>query len=126
MLTQDLDPHLHPVVKSNMSRSLIPTEKKLVEKSVIERLTEVKAVVISYDLWTSRKIEEIFSLTAHYCTGRERKNTHIGIPSTTDTDGFSLSLSVVEVMDNFGLEANIVGITSNGGGNLRVCREALE
>ena len=48
------------------------------------------------------------------------------MPSTTDTDGFSLSLSVVEVMDNFGLEANIVGITSNGGGNLRVCREALD
>ena len=32
----------------------------------------------------------------------------------------------MEVVDNFGLEANIVGITSDGGGNLRVCREALE
>ena len=55
-----------------------------------------------------------------------RKNTHIGMPSTTATDGFSLSLSVMEVVENFGLEANIVGITSDVGGNIRVCREALE
>ena len=74
----------------------------------------------------SRKTEEIFSLTGHYCTVLERKNTRIGIPSTTATDGFSLSFYVMEVVENFGLEANIVGITSGGDGNLRVFREALE
>ena len=109
-----------------MSRSLIPTKKQLVEKSVIERLTEVNAVVISYDLWMSRKTEKMLSLTAHYCTGRERKNTNIGMPSATATDGVSLYLSVMEAVENFGLEAKIVGITSDGGGNLRVCRGALE
>ena len=53
------------------------------------------------------------------------KNTHIGMPSTTATDGVSLSFSVMEVVENFGLEAKIVGTTSDGGGNLQVCREAL-
>ena len=48
------------------------------------------------------------------------------MPSTTATDGVSLSLSVMKVVENFGLEAKIVGITSDSGGNLRVCREALE
>ena len=48
------------------------------------------------------------------------------MPSTTVTDGVSLSLSVMELVENFGLEAKIVGITSDGGGNLRVCRESLE
>ena len=46
------------------------------------------------------------------------KNTHNGIPSTTATDGVSLSLSVMEVVENLGSEAKIVGITSDGGGNL--------
>ena len=96
------------------------------EKFIIERLAEVKALVISYDLWTSRKTEEIFSLTSHYCTGQERKNTHIGMPSTTATDCVSLSLSVMEAVENFGLEAKIVGISSDGGGKLWVCREAQE
>ena len=66
-LKQDLEPRLHPVGKSKLLRSLIPTENQLVEKSVIKRLVEVKAVVIRYDLWMSRKTEECFSLTAHYC-----------------------------------------------------------
>ena len=83
------------------------------EKYVIERLAEVKAVVIRYDLWISRKTEGKFSLTAHECTGQER-------------NGVSMSLSVMEVVENFGLEENIVGITSDGGGNIWVCREALE
>ena len=48
------------------------------------------------------------------------------MPSTTATNGVSLSLSVMEVVESFGFEANIVGITIDGGGNLRVCREALE
>ena len=74
----------------------------------------------------SLKMEENFSLTADYCTCKDRKNTHIGMPSTTDNDGVSLSLSVMQVVDNFGLEAKIMGITSDGGGNIWVCREALE
>ena len=80
------------------------------EKYVINGLAEVKAVVIRYDLWMSRKTEEIFSLTAHYCIGQERKNTHIGMLSTPATDSVSLYLSVMEVVDNFGWEANIVGL----------------
>ena len=54
------------------------------------------------------------------------KNTHIGMPSITATGGVSLSLSVMEVVENFGLEEKIVGITSDGSGNIWVFREALE
>ena len=46
--------------------------------------------------------------------------------STTATDSVSLYLSVMEVVENFGWEAKIVGITIDGGGTLWVCREALE
>ena len=48
------------------------------------------------------------------------------MPSITATDSVSLYLSVMEMVEIFGLEENIVEITSDGGGNLRVCREALE
>ena len=65
-------------------------------------------------------------LTAHYCIGPERNNIHIGMPYTTATDGVSLPLSVIEVVKNVGLEAKIVGITSDDSGNIRICREALE
>ena len=109
-LTQDLEPRLNPVRQSKLLRSLIPTEKKLAEKSIIERLAKVKAVVVSYDLWMSRKTEKIFMLTAHYCTGPQINNTHICMPSNTANDGDSLSLSVMEVVENFGLEIILWGL----------------
>ena len=96
------------------------------ERSVIDRLEKVKAVVISYNVWVCCKSEENFLLTAHYCTGPERKKTHIGMPSTTSIDGVSLYLSVMEVVDNSTLEAKIVGTTSDDGGNIWCCREALK
>ena len=68
-LTQDLDPLLHPVRQIIISRSLIPTENQLAEKSVIKRLAKVKALVTIYNLCMSHKTEEILSLTEHYCTG---------------------------------------------------------
>ena len=55
-------------------------------------------------------------LTEHYFTGPERNNTHIGMPSKTDTDGVYLSLSIMEVVEKFSLEENVVGINSDGGG----------
>ena len=64
-MAHDLDPRLIPVGQSKMSRSIIPTKNRLVEKSVVERLAEVKAVVISYNIWITRKTEETFSLMAH-------------------------------------------------------------
>ena len=45
--------------------------------------------------------------------------------STTATDGVSLYLCVMDVMDIFGLESKIMGTTSNGGENLWVYTEAL-
>ena len=93
------------------------------EKSIIESLSEVKAVVISYDLWMGRKTEEIFSLTAHYFKVPYINNTLFGMSSDTATGGVYLYFSIMEVVENFGLEANILGITSDGGDNIRVCRE---
>ena len=64
----------------------------------------------------SHKTEEIFSLTAHCCIGPNRNTTHVGMSSNNATNNIYLSKSIV--VDSFGLEANIVGIMRDGGGNL--------
>ena len=86
---------------------------------MIGRLVQAKDIVISYNLWICCKVEEFFSLILQKCTGTDIKN-HIGMPSTTDTDGVYLYKYFAEVVENFYLEANIVGITIDGGGNLRI------
>ena len=125
-VTQDIDPHFYPVWRSKMPCSLIPAEAQKVKRYVIERLAQSKAILISYELWMSCKKGYIFSLTAHYCTGPNINTTHIEMPSTIGTDGVSLYKYVAGVVENFGSEANIVGITSASGVNAWVCREAME
>ena len=71
-------------------------------------------------------MEDSFFFTAHYCTGPDRNNTHIGMPPTTANGGVSLSKSLMEVVENFGFKANIVGFTIDGGDNIWVCKEAPE
>ena len=48
-------------------------------------------------------MEEMLSLTANYCTGPERNNTQIGMPSTTSNDVVSLYLPVMEVVEKISL-----------------------
>ena len=125
-LTQDLNQRIFPVRRSKLSRSLITTENQSVERSVIERLPKVKDIVTIYDICMSHNTDKFFSLMTHYCNSPDRNNTHIGMPYTTATNGVYLSKSVMEVVNNFGLEAKTVGITSDCDGNIWVCREALE
>ena len=87
---------------------------------------QAKAVLISYGLWMSRKVDGIFYLTEQYCTSPNRNNTHIAMLSTNGIDGVSMYKYVTEMGYNSVLEENIVVITSDGGGNLRFCRESLE
>ena len=68
----------------------------------------------------------IFLVDSALLHGSREKNIHIGMLSTTATDGVLMFFYVMEVVENFGLEENIVRITIYGGGNLMVCREALE
>ena len=51
---------------------------------------------------------------------------YIGSGGKHSNDGVYLYLSVMDVVDNSNLEAKIVGIISDDGGNVWVCREALK
>ena len=69
-----------------------------------DRLNKCGAVVLTYDLWMSRKNEEIFSMTNHHCEGLKRGFLHIGIPDTTGTYGQSMANALNVLMKTFGLE----------------------
>ena len=71
----------------------------------------------SNHIWPLGESQDVgfFPLTEHYCNGTDKNTTHISILSTTGTDGVSLSKYLMEVVENFALETNIVGITSDGG-----------
>jgi hypothetical protein len=107
-------------------RNLIPKKTEVIVKHVQDMLTHVPAVSLSYDLWMTRRAEEIFSLDGHYITGAAKIHTHLNMPWTKGgTDGQSLSVAKKSCIDNFHLRSKVISYTSDGGGILKTCKDYL-
>lgn len=76
----------------------------------------------------TRKTEEVFSIQAHYKMGNDvYSSTHIGMPhSNIGTSGVQLVVEVRGTLNMFNISKKVVAITSDGGGNLQTCKNALE
>ena len=121
------DPRLHMVSRTRLSRTLIPSKAADTATNVLELLNRVPAVAISFDLWMTRKSEEIFSLDGHFIIGAIKSHAHLGMPwSKGGTDGQSLSIAVKSCVDKFGLQNKVLCYTSDGGGNLKTCKDNLD
>ena len=66
---------------------------------------------------------KFFSLTGYYGS----QHVHLGMPwSANGTDGASLAIPVGECIQIFNLQNKVVSYTSDGGSNLKTCKEALD
>ena len=98
-----LDPSIQHITRSKLTSYF--TRKKLnkAETYVSSLLDGVHCVVISYDLWISNTTQDIFPMTENYTCEHIRENDHIGMPITTSTYGYILSVSVSNVINQFSL-----------------------
>ena len=65
-------------------------------------------------------------MEAHYKLEYVRKNSHIGMPTTSSTEGESLAFTVSNVTNQFILRLKLVGITSDEVTYMSVCKAILE
>jgi len=123
----DIDPRLNPISRSRLSRTLIPKIYQEIETDVKAQVDAIAASCLSYDLWMTRKNEEIFSLVSHHTTMDVKCHLHLGMPwSKSGTDGQSLSVAVESCINKYSLEKKVIGYCSDGGGNLKTCKEELD
>ena len=97
-MVTNLDPSIRPITRSKFTRTLIPHKLKNLETYVSSLLDGVSFVVIYYILWMSNMTQETFSMTAHDTYDHARKHDHIGMPTTTSTDGESLAVPVCNII----------------------------
>ena len=109
-----------------MTSTLITQKLKKAETDVSSLLDGVRCVIISYDLWMSKVIQEIFSMMAHYTVDHVRDHAHTRMPITTSNYGESLAVPVGNVINQFNLVSKLVGIASNSENNLARCKDILE
>ena len=86
-----LDPRILPVSRTRLTRKLLPALYDERKNDVSKELQNATCVALQFDLWMTKKTEEIFSLNANV----GHKNIHLGMPySSGCTDGGALSLAV--------------------------------
>ena len=65
-------------------------------------------------------------MTEHYTRDHVRKHSHIWIPITTSTNGESLSITVLNVINQFILGSKLIDVTIDDGTNLERFKSILE
>ena len=121
-----IDPSIRPIIRSKLTRTLIPPKLDKTATYVSSLLDGVRCVVIYYDLWMSKTTQNIFSMTAHFICENVREHAHIGMPITILTDGESLAVPVGNMINQFSVGSKPVDITSYGGTNLEIYKRILE
>lgn len=122
-LVGDLDSRINHVSWGRLTRNPLPTYHSECKEGVVWELSTHISASIQFDLWMTRKTEEIFCINSNY----KLSNVHIGMPySSAGTDGQSLSLAVKDCMQEYNLCHKVVSYTNDGGSNLGTCKTALE
>ena len=71
-------------------------------------------------------IQEIFLMTEHYTRDHAGEHAHTGMPITTSTNGESISVTVLNVINNFSLGSKLIDVTIDDGTNLERFKAILE
>jgi hypothetical protein len=112
------------VSRTQLTQNLIPKKNRRDSQKCARYVTHIPAVSLSYDKCTTCRAEEFSPLDGHYITGVDKANTNLGMPwSKGGTDGQSLSIAVKSCIDKFHLRSKVISYTSDGGGNLKTCKD---
>ena len=66
-LISPLDPLIVSVLRSHLSKNLIPLKYEAIKSDAMKNLGNFPYVVLSFDLWMSVKSEDVFSISSHHC-----------------------------------------------------------
>ncbi len=126
-LITSIEPRLNHISRTKLTRKIIPNTISKIKNNIRDRLSNVKSLSLSYDLWMTRKTEEIFSLNAHFIHEGKKHQLHLGMPwSRGGTDGQKLAYAVEECISEFNLGTKVIGYTCDGGSNLKTCKLQLD
>ena len=84
-------------------------------------------VVLSFTItFGFTRLHRIFSITAHYTRDYVREHAYICMTIKKSTYSKNLAVPVGNLINQFNLGLKLVGITSDGGTNLVMCKAILE
>eukprot|EP00873_Tetraselmis_striata_P023525 jgi/Tetstr1/443789/TSEL_031777.t1 len=111
-----------------LTRHVIGNLKTKAEEALKKEIEGVHGVAITYDLWMSRKTDDLLAICIHYITADWVWHTkHLGLlPSCGRTKGVHLGKNMHDLLKSYGLLGKLFAATYDGGGNMNTAKNELE
>jgi hypothetical protein len=122
-----LDPTMYIAGRRQMRNTLLPELHEQTETEVIGLLALGSVVCLSFDLWMSRKTEDVLALEAHFITiDWEWKHVHLGlINCDKGTTGVQIAKQLSPILVKFGISDRVFCYIKDQGSDLHTTAQVL-
>lgn len=132
-------PRLRQLISIANARIKLPNRRTLTEKMipnivsdineacVFPKINDAESITLSFDLWMSRGVEDVFDIYAHFLDSQfHPHHVHITMLRCHNADGVSLAKQLSGVIEKFKMDQKVVACVSDGGSNMRTCMTVLK
>jgi len=120
-MVKTLNPKYTPPSRDYLSNTLIPSLYKVEKSNVITELSEVSAVAVTCDGWSSITQDHYLTITAHYIAeGKIQQKVLKTKAEYTAQTGCVVAEEISDVLSEFGKSDKIVAVTVDNAANMDV------
>ena len=123
-----LDPTVPVPTRHEITGTLLPRMVGECKVKVRESLANVLGAAVTFDLWMSKKTDDILSVDLHYVDESWIwRHVHLGLVAMNgQTRGVVVANKLKEIFDDFKLMGRLYAMVFDGGANLSTARNELQ
>ena len=122
-----LDPTLPFPTRGDITGKLLPGLVSECRRTVIDSLDRVLGVAVTFDLWMSKKTDDILSIDLHYVSHRWTwEHRHLALVAMNgQTRGAVVAKRLKDVFDDFNVMGKLYAMVYDGGSNLASAKQEM-
>lgn len=123
-----LDPSVPMPTRNEITGSLLPRMVGVCKDNLRDSLKGVLGAAVTFDLWMSKKTDDILSVDLHYIDERWMwRHVHLGLVAMNgNTKGVVVATKLKEIFDDYNLMGRLYAMVFDGGANLSTARNELQ
>ena len=122
-----LDPTLPFPTRADITGKILPGLVSECRKSVCASLDRVLGASVTFDLWMSKKTDDILSIDLHYVSSRWTwEHRHLGLVAMNgQTRGIVVAKKLKDVFDDYNVMGKLYAMVFDGGANLGSAKQEI-
>jgi hypothetical protein len=122
-----LDPTLPIPTRGELTNKLMPKMVQECKDSLCRSLDKVQGAAVTFDLWMSKKTDDILSVDLHYiCNRWTWQHKHLGLVAMNgQTKGIVVGRKLKEIFEEYNVMGKLFAMVFDGGANLSTAKTEI-